>query len=485
MKIGCDMSQWQGNVNFEKMKAAGIRFLLLRDGYRRTMDPMLNAYVTGAKAAGIPILGLYHFLYLNGATIEQNANSAVANAEAVGLDPAEVWMYLDIEYDTWNQLGRSATKKECTEIALRYIHELERLGCKKIGLYLNNDYFLNYFDWGGELGKYKTSGLWFADPSHGYGATYQPCAIHQYTDKGRVDGVNGTVDMNYLYDESMLEDQSVDFAQDQDDQETVNVNVVESAVKQMESWAADNSHGYDQRYRWGEKGDYDCSSAVFQAWQNAGIPVKDYAFAYNGVAYTGNMKSTFTACGFEDITHEVNLATGSGLIRGDVLLNHVHHVAMYCGSGKEVEASINEFGGVTGGAPGDQTGREFLVKPYANYPWNCVLRYPEKDRVITVTQGKPGTSNCLFKAASEKIFTVSGTGTPNKTERAVGKCVADVLNVRTWAGTGNNRIKAYPELRYGNLVSICDSIQDSKGDTWYYIKIAGKWFGFVHSDFIE
>jgi len=87
------------------------------------------------------------------------------------------------------------------------------------------------------------------------------------------------------------------------------------------------------------------------------------------------MKNVFLKCGFKDVSKEVNFSTGSGLIRGDVLLNEVHHVAMYIGNGKEVEASINERGGATGGTPGDQTGEEVLIKNYRNYPWDCILRY--------------------------------------------------------------------------------------------------------------
>lgn len=56
------------------------------------------------------------------------------------------------------------------------------------------------------------------------------------------------------------------------------------------------------------------------------------------------MKNVFLKNGFVDVTSKVNVATGSGLLRGDVLLNEAHHVAMYCGNGKEVEASINEKG---------------------------------------------------------------------------------------------------------------------------------------------
>lgn len=150
------------------------------------------------------------------------------------------------------------------------------------------------------------------------------------------------------------------------------ISKIEKATQIMEAWAADDSHGYDQIYRWGEKGDYDCSSAIIQACENAGIPVKS-----NGATYTGNMRSVFLRTGFKDVTASVNRATGAGLIRGDVLLNNRYHTAIYVGNGKEVEASINEKGTATGGKPGDQTGREFLVRSYRNYPWDCVLRYTD------------------------------------------------------------------------------------------------------------
>ena len=164
------------------------------------------------------------------------------------------------------------------------------------------------------------------------------------------------------------------------------MTTVENATCWMESLAADNSHGYDQIYRWGEKGDYDCSSAVIKAWEQAGVPVK----SKGGATYTGNMYAAFTKYGFKDVTMKVNLSTGAGLQRGDVLLNHIHHVAMYCGAGYEVEASINEKGGARYGTPGDQTGREILRRTYRNYPWNAVLRYESVDEEETPAQEPTG-----------------------------------------------------------------------------------------------
>ena len=144
----------------------------------------------------------------------------------------------------------------------------------------------------------------------------------------------------------------------------------QNALNWMVWMANDDSHGYDQIYRWGERGDYDCSSAVIRAWEQAGVPVES-----NGATYTGNMKNIFKACGFSDVTNEVNLSNGDGLQPGDVLLNEIHHTAMYVGNGQLVHASINELGRAISGQSGDQTGREFCIRSYYNYPWNVVLRY--------------------------------------------------------------------------------------------------------------
>lgn len=149
------------------------------------------------------------------------------------------------------------------------------------------------------------------------------------------------------------------------------MKAAETAAAQMEAWAADPRHGYDQANRWGP--DYDCSSAVISAWELAGVPVKKA-----GASYTGNMHSAFLSQGFEDVTREVDLGDGRGLIRGDVLLDPARHTAMYIGGGMTAEASVNELGAAVGGQSGDQNGREFLIRPYRDLPWVYVLRYSGK-----------------------------------------------------------------------------------------------------------
>ncbi len=153
------------------------------------------------------------------------------------------------------------------------------------------------------------------------------------------------------------------------------MKIADRAVSFIQAYANDNSHGYDQAKRWGP--DFDCSSLVIQCYEDAGVPVKAA-----GAGNTETMRGPFLRCGFSDVTGSVNLKNGEGLLPGDVLLNYVHHTAMYIGGGRVAQAKINELGTVTGGKPGDQTGNEISIRSYYNYPWNCVLRYVAEDNNV-------------------------------------------------------------------------------------------------------
>lgn len=348
---GIDVSAYQGKIDWETVADYGMGFAILRITEKgNKTDSTFEQNYKGCTQHGIPV-GVYKYSYAKSpAQAEQEAEVVLKVLNKRKLDFP---VFYDLEWSEQRKLGSTAVEK----IALAFLNKIQAAGYK-VGIYCNVDWYQNVLT--AALKKYD---CWIARyPANDNGTLQERLRPEvgvgwQYSSKATIPGIDTKVDRNVFY-------------KNYTEGEEKPMSKIEKAVQQMEAWAKDNSHGYDQIYRWGEKGDYDCSAAVIQACQNAGIPVKT-----GGATYTGNMLKVFLKNGFEVVTHEVNLKTGAGLIRGDVLLNTSHHTAMYCGNGKEVEASINEKGTATGGKPGDQTGREFLIRSYRNYPWTHVLRY--------------------------------------------------------------------------------------------------------------
>lgn len=194
---GMDISYWQGSVDFRKVAADGIKFAVLRDGYRKTLDSRFVEYVKGCQQNGIYVM-TYHFIYTDGATPKQNAQSSYDNLKKAGLDPTKTWIAADLEYDTWTKNGEKCTKAKCTQYTKEYFDALKALRCNKLFIYTNQDYYKNYYDW-----SQLDYPIWLADYS---GDPNYPCVMQQYSSSGKVNGINGNVDMDWLFDESMMKD---------------------------------------------------------------------------------------------------------------------------------------------------------------------------------------------------------------------------------------------------------------------------------------
>lgn len=167
---------------------------------------------------------------------------------------------------------------------------------------------------------------------------------------------------------------------------------IDLAVAWAVGIANDDSHGYDQGERWGP--DYDCSSLVISAYEQAGVPVKT-----NGATRTKNMCPIFIKTGFADVTAQVNLKTGAGLKKGDVLWRK-GHTEMMCSSTHRVGAHSSETGGKFG-QEGDQTGKEIDIRPYGG-TWTRVLRYPggsEETTEPAITKADTINSNAYLSVS--------------------------------------------------------------------------------------
>lgn len=135
--------------------------------------------------------------------------------------------------------------------------------------------------------------------------------------------------------------------------------------------ANNNRHGYDQAYRWGERGDYDCSSLVISCLRWAG-------FSTGGATTTFDLRRNLQARGWQWITN-INPWEAQP---GDIMLSELHHVAAMVTHSSMVEARGNEFNGAVGGRPGDQTGWEICVSPWrrqrglhTSQSWDGILRF--------------------------------------------------------------------------------------------------------------
>lgn len=189
---GIDVSQWQGNIDWQKVKGAGVQFAMLRAGYgRNNLDTKFHTNAQRAIAAGIPI-GLYWFSYaLNVEMARREAQYAVEVARKYKI----TWpIAYDLEYDTVSYAvknGVAITKSLATQMAIAFCEEIKRLGYIPM-VYTNLDYLNRYFD----RSKLPYD-LWYAQ--YASTASVADKEIWQYSSKGSVPGIAGNVDMNHGY----------------------------------------------------------------------------------------------------------------------------------------------------------------------------------------------------------------------------------------------------------------------------------------------
>ena len=185
---GIDVSTWQDNIDFKKVKAAGYDFVIIRAGFGKGIkqkDDMFESHYKAAKAAGLKI-GAYHYSYAK--SVAEAKDEAAVCLEWIKGKTFDLPVYFDMEESDVAKLGKST----CTAIAKAFCEAVKAKGYK-VGVYSNLNWFTNYLDYD-ELKKLYS--IWFAQ----YYKEHQlDCDIWQNSSEGKVPGYNGNIDTNYCY----------------------------------------------------------------------------------------------------------------------------------------------------------------------------------------------------------------------------------------------------------------------------------------------
>lgn len=207
---GIDVSKWNTNLDFKRLKAADIDFAMIRAGLGTQTDPMFQSHIKAAQAAGMQV-GAYWFAYaLNTNEAKKEADACLNDIKPYKLD---LPVFYDFEYDTERYAGDKGvtyTVASRTNIIKTFCDRIEASGYDS-GVYINPDYCL-YKTNRAQLKKYK---LWIAAWRRSDGVasftsvkpeqlptTYKDAMIWQ-PGKAKLDGSGGAyVDINYGYFES-------------------------------------------------------------------------------------------------------------------------------------------------------------------------------------------------------------------------------------------------------------------------------------------
>ena len=193
---GIDISHHNGEVDFAKVKKAGITFIIPRDGWgENDIDRKFLEYVEEAKNNGISVPGVYHFIYAaNKEQVIQNAQKAIENVQKARL-PKTTVIWCDLEYDTVDNardyrgtILTPAMQKEFVETFCDYIMSQGY----PTGVYVNQDYMYRVFG-GKDFGKKYD--LWLADLE---GEAAYEC-VYRQTGTAPVDGCPYQVDTDEYY----------------------------------------------------------------------------------------------------------------------------------------------------------------------------------------------------------------------------------------------------------------------------------------------
>lgn len=191
--VGVDVSKWQGEIDWQKVKEAGIEFAFIRIGVRGyesgklSEDEYGQANLDGAAAAGLKVGAYFFSQALNIKEVDQEIAFML---EIIGDRQLDLPLVLDWEIPTADARTAKMDRRTLTGLQLHFISEMQTRGITPM-VYFNwhqseNLYYLN---------ELEEAPFWLA--LYQDRMTY-PWKVEywQYTDKGKVPGINGPVDIN-------------------------------------------------------------------------------------------------------------------------------------------------------------------------------------------------------------------------------------------------------------------------------------------------
>lgn len=195
-RVGIDVSKWQGEIDWDKVKNAGVEFAIVRAGYRGSVtgslvqDPYFEANMRGAAASGVPV-GVYFFTQaVNEVEAVEEASMVLSLIKKYDL---EYPIYIDTEGAGGNGRADGLDVDARTLVCEAFCRTIENAGYEA-GVYASRNWFNNCL----ETKRLEQYVIWLAEyrsiPL--YQGYYQ---MWQYTSKGTIDGIEGNVDMNVSY----------------------------------------------------------------------------------------------------------------------------------------------------------------------------------------------------------------------------------------------------------------------------------------------
>ena len=188
--VGIDVSSWQGDINWEKVKTAGCEFAMIRIGFGHKdkeliFDSKFKANLENAKKAGIKV-GLYFYSYAK--TNDEAKEQAKWIIDALNGEKLDLPIAFD--WEIWSGFNNYKLNfNDLNEIAESFIKEINKHNYEGIiygsAFYINRVWNQNSRTWL----AYYTSNNDFE----------KPYFMWQLSSQGKIDGINGYVDLNIVY----------------------------------------------------------------------------------------------------------------------------------------------------------------------------------------------------------------------------------------------------------------------------------------------